>query len=92
MKDVVAVRWLGAFPTNPINALEARFKLTISEGTNAHSFQQIQLTHWKRAVIDLNPSKARVMFPTNPINALEAREQQAALRNLLQRGVSNKSN
>ena len=36
------------FPTNPINALEARRFIEHERSKKSEGFQLIQLTHWKR--------------------------------------------
>ena len=64
--------WL--FPTNPINALEASIVMFEVGQFVEIRFQQIQLTHWKRDLIEAAMERRYTRFPTNPINALEARE------------------
>ncbi len=61
------------FPTNPINALEARdVQKSLAEMIKV-CFQLIQLTHWKREMEMKAAAAFKKLFPTNPINALEAR-------------------
>ena len=59
------------FPTNPINALEAR-RDRREYPRGEVCFQLIQLTHWKRVKRVSQQQAVVVGFPTNPINALEA--------------------
>ena len=64
---------LGLFPTNPINALEARSFLR-NPGSAYEPFPTNPINALEASVDGLYGKVYADRFPTNPINALEARD------------------